>query len=119
MMDLNTYENNEKELDAEFEAFEEDFDLETGEFQVWAIGYDEDDMITDFEVCVFSSKDADEAVFFAKHLVEDEDLDSITDLATITDDVAYLGVEVEEVVEVEGVETNQGSIYHGHIIIKK
>ena len=112
----------EKEKDLEkayFEEFEEDFEVKPAEYQVWALGYDEEDMITDFEVCVFSSKDADEAVFFAKHLVEDEDLDSITDLATITDDVAYLGVEVEEVVEVDGEETNQGSIYHGHIIVKK
>lgn len=118
-MDANTYENDEKELEAEFEPFEDDFEIEQADYQVWAFGYDADDQITDFEFSLFSSKNPDEAVAYAKHLVENEDAEMITELTDIPNDVAYLGIEVEEVVEVEGVETNQGSIYHGHIIIKK
>ena len=118
-MDINTYDNNEKELEAEFEEFEEDFEIERADYQVRAFGYDADDQITDFELLLFSSKNPDEAVAYARHLVEKEDAEMITELADIPNDVAYLGVEVEEVVEVEGVETNQGSIYRGNILIQK
>lgn len=102
-----------------FEPFEEDFDVEKADYQVWAFGYDEDDQITDFEFSLFSSKNPDEAVAYAKHLVENEDVEMITELTDIPEDVAYLGIEVEEVVDVEGIETNAGSIYHGNILIKK
>lgn len=108
-----------EEPEDNFEEFEEDFDLKTGEFQVWAIGYDEDDQITDFDFPLFSSKDADEAVAYAKTLVEDAEIEMITELTDIPEDVAYVEIEVEEVVEVEGIETNQGSIYHGRLIIKE
>ena len=118
-MDINTYDNNEKELEAEFEEFEEDFEIERADYQVWAFGYDADDQITDFEFSLFSSKNPDEAVAYARHLVENEDTEMITEFADIPNDVAYLGIEVEEAVEVEGIETNQGSIYHGNILIKK
>lgn len=118
-MDINTYDNNEKELEAEFEEFEEDFEIERADYQVLAFGYDADDQITDFELLLFSSKNPDEAVAYARHLVENEDTEMITELADIPNDVAYLGVEVEEAVEVEGVETNQGSIYRGNILVKK
>ena len=102
-----------------FEPFEEDFEMGKPVFEVWAFGYNEDDQITDFDFTLFSSENPDEAVAYAKHVVENEDLDLITDLTDIPEDVAYLGIEVEEVVDVEGIDTNQGSIYHGHIIIKK
>ena len=118
-MDINTYDNNEKELEAEFEEFEEDFEIERADYQVLAFGYDADDQITDFELLLFSSKNPDEAVAYARHLVENEDAEMITELADIPNDVAYLGIEVEEAVEVEGVETNQGSIYSGNILVKK
>ena len=42
-MDINTYENDEKELEAEFEEFEEDFEIEKADYQVWVFGYNEDD----------------------------------------------------------------------------
>ena len=110
----------EKEkLEAEFEEFEEDFNMEKADYQVWVFGYDADDQITDFEVLLFTSKDADTAVAYDKSIVEDEDVEVISDHADIPEDIAYLGIEVEEVVDVEGMETNAGSIYHGNILIKK
>ena len=118
-MDINTYDNNEKELEAEFEEFEEEIEIEHDDYQVWVFGYDADDQITDFELLLFSSKNPDEAVAYARHLVENEDTEMITEITDIPNDVAYLGIEVEEAVEVEGIETNQGSIYHGNILIKK
>lgn len=118
-MYINAYDNNEKESEAEFEEFEEDFEIVKPSFEVWAFGYDAYDRPTGFEFRLFSSDNPDEAVEYAERFSESEDAEMITELADIPSDVAYLGVEVEEAVEVEGVETNQGSIYNGNILIQK
>lgn len=114
--------NDEKELKAEFEEFEEDFEIIKPDFEVWAFGYDADDQITDFEVLLCSSENPDQSVAWAKQIVEDRKfLDELLAInkAKIPENVAYLGVEVEETVNVDGVATNAGSIYHGNILIKK
>lgn len=118
-MYINAYDNNEKESEAEFEEFEEDFEIAKLSFEVWAFGYDAYDRPTGFEFRLFSSDYPDEAVEYAERFVESESAETIAELVDIPSDVAYLGVEVEEVVEVEGVETNQGSIYNGNILIQK
>ena len=118
-MGINEYENGEKEPEAEFEALEEDFEIAKPSFEVWAFGYDAYDRPTGFEFRPFFSDNPDEAVECAERFVESESAETIAELVDIPSDVAYLGVEVEEVVEVEGVETNQGSIYNGNILIQK
>ena len=118
-MDINAYDNDEKELEAEFEEFEEDFEIERADYQAWAFGYDAYDRPTGFEFRLFSSDNPDEAVEYAERFVESESAETIAEFVDIPSDVAYLGVEVEEAVEVEGVETNQGSIYRGNILIQK
>lgn len=105
-----------------FEEFEENFDLVKPDFEVWAFGYDEDDQITDFEVLLCSSEDPDQSVAWAKQIVEDRDsLDKLllANNVSVPEGIAYLGIEVEETVNVEGVATNAGSIYYGNILIKK
>lgn len=107
---------------AEFAEFEEDFDIMKPDFEVWAFGYDENDRITDFEVLLLSSENPDQSVAWAKQIVEDKDfLDRLllANNVSIPEDVAYLGIEVEETVNVEGIATNAGSIYYGNILIKK
>ena len=47
-MDINAYDNNEKEAEAEFEEFEEDFEIAKPSFEVWAFGYDAYDRLTGF-----------------------------------------------------------------------
>lgn len=118
-MDINAYDNNEKELETEFEEFEEDFEIAKPGFEVWAFGYDAYDRPTGFEFRLFVSDNPDEAVERAERFVESESAETIAEFVDIPSDVAYLGVEVEEAVEVEGVETNQGSIYRGNILIKE
>ena len=118
-MGINEYENGEKEPEAEFEAFEEDFEIVKPSFEVWAFGYDAYDRPTGFEFRLSFSDNPDEAVEYAERFAESESAETIAEFVDIPSDVAYLGVEVEEAVEVEGVETNQGSIYNGNILIQK
>ena len=111
------------ELDTkEFEEFEEDFEIMKPDFEVWAFGYNKDDQITDFEVLLCSSEDPDQSVTWAKQMIDDrkflDELLAIT-RTKIPENVAYLGIEVEETVNVEGVATNAGSIFYGNILIKK
>ena len=114
-MDINTYDNDEKE----FEEFEEDFEIERADYQVWAFGYDAYDRPTGLEFRLFSSDNPDEAVEYAERFVESESAETIAEFVDIPSDVAYLGIEVEEVVCVDGEKTDVGSIYRGNILIKE
>lgn len=119
-MDINTYENDEKELEAEveeeaFEEFEEDFDAQKADYQVWVLGYDENDNITDFEEMVYSDPNPDNAVDYAKAFIKIGMLDSLK----LPDDIAYVEVLVETVVEVDGYEVNVGNLFDDHVLIKK
>lgn len=112
----------DKDNEKEFEEFEEDFEIIKPDFEVWAFGYDADDQITDFEILLCSSENPDQSVAWAKQIVEDRKF--LNDLLMINktkipENVAYLSVEVEETVNVDGVATNAGSIYYENILIKK
>jgi len=85
----------------------DDFDLETPVYQVWALGYDENDCITDFSKLFGTFKDPDTAVKYAENLNP-----------TIPTAIAYVSLEVETVVDEDGEEENVGSIYR-RIIINK
>ena len=111
-----------KEKEEKFEEFEEDFEIIKPDFEVWAFGYDADDQITDFEVLLCSSENPDQSVAWAKQIVEDRKfLDDLLMInkTKIPENVAYLSIEVEETVNVDGVATNAGSIYYENILIKK
>ena len=50
----------------------DDFDAKDATYQVWVLGYDENENITDFEVMVDESKDAESMVEYATNYVEEE-----------------------------------------------
>ena len=50
----------------------DDFDAKDATYQVWVLGYDENENITDFEVMVSESKDAESMVEYATNYVEEE-----------------------------------------------
>jgi len=107
-----------KDLKKEDEV--EDFELVKPDFEVWALGYNKDNQITDFEVLLLSSESPDQAIAWAKKAVEDTD--TLTRLlktnnVTIPEDVTCLSIEVEETVNVDGVATNAGSIFHETILL--
>ena len=49
----------------------DDFDAKDATYQVWVLGYDENENITDFEVMVNESKDVESRVECATNYVEE------------------------------------------------
>ena len=100
------------------ELFEElnldDFYAKDATYQVWVLGYDENENITDFEVMVDESKDAESMVEYATNYVEEERYGTMT----FPDEVKYIEVLVETVVDLEDYNENVGTLFSKIIKIK-
>ena len=92
----------------------DDFDAKDATYQVWVLGYDENEHITDFEVMVNKSKDAESMVEYAERYVEEERYGTMT----FPDEVKYMQVLVETVVDLEDYNENVGSLFSKIIKIK-
>ena len=92
----------------------DDFDAKDATYQVWVLGYDENEHITDFEVMVNESKDAESMVEYATNYVEEERYGTMT----FPDKVKYIEVLVETVVDLEDYNENVGTLFSKIIKIK-
>ena len=92
----------------------DDFDAKDAMYQVWILGYDENENITDFEVMLNESKDAESMVEYAKNYVEEERYETIA----FPDEVKYIEVLVETIVELEDYTENVGTLFSKIIKIK-
>ena len=92
----------------------DDFDAKDATYQVWVLGYDENENITDFEVMVNESKDAESMVEYATNYVEEERYGTMT----FPDKVKYIEVLVETVVDLEDYDENVGTLFSKIIKIK-
>ena len=92
----------------------DDFEAKDATYQVWVLGYDENENITDFEVMVNESKDAESMVEYAERYVEEERYGTMT----FPDEVKYIEVLVETVVDLEGYDENVGTLFSKIIKIK-
>ena len=92
----------------------DDFDAKDATYQVWVLGYDENENITDFEVMVSESKDAESMVECATNYVEEEHYGTMA----FPDEVKYIEVLVETVVDLEGYDENVGTLFSKIIKIK-
>ena len=92
----------------------DDFDAKDATYQVWVLGYDENENITDFEVMVSESKDAESMVEYATNYVEEERYGTIA----LPDEVKYIEVLVETVVDLEVYDENVGTLFSKIIKIK-
>ena len=92
----------------------DDFDAKNATYQVWVLGYDENEHITDFEVLVDESKDAESMVEYATNYVEEECYGTMT----FPDEVKYIEVLVETIVNLEGYTENVGTLFSKIIKIK-
>ena len=92
----------------------DDFDAKDATYQVWVLGYDENEHITDFEVMVNESKDAERMVEYAKKYVEEEHYKTIA----FPKEVKYIEVLVETIVDLEGYDENVGTLFSKIIKIK-
>lgn len=97
------------------ENFGEDFDVKPATYQVWMLGYNEDEAITDYEVMVNESKDAEYAVEYAKKFVEEKRYESS---APFPEDVAYIEILVETVVDFEDHTENVGTLFTTTVKVK-
>ena len=90
-------------------------------YEVWATGYTADDKCTDADFFIKEFADPDEAVAYAKSLTLADVVHLTSDGKACTEDIAYLMIEVETVVEYEdedGCTTNVGTIFYKPILIK-
>ena len=92
----------------------DDFDAKDATYQVWVLGYDENEHITDFEVLVDESKDAESMVEYATNYVEEERYGTIA----FPDEVKYIEVLVETIVNLEGYDENVGTLFSKIIKVK-
>ena len=92
----------------------DDFDAKDATYQVWVLGYDENENITDFEVMVDESKDAESMVEYATNYIEEERYGTMT----FPDEVKYIEVLVETVVDLEDYNENVGTLFSKIIKIK-
>jgi hypothetical protein len=90
-----------------FEAFEEDFEAKPAMYQVWVLGYDKNEAITDFEVLVNESRDPERMVEYAKTYIDEKRYETLT----IPDNVEFIEVLVETVVDVDDCESNEGTLF--------
>ena len=92
----------------------DDFDAKDATYQVWVLGYDENENITDFEVMVSESKDSESMVECANNYVEEERYGTMK----FPDEVKYIEVLVETVVDLEDYDENVGTLFSKIIKIK-
>ena len=92
----------------------DDFDAKDATYQVWVLGYDENEHITDFEVMVNESKDAESMVEYAERYVEEERYGTMT----FPKEVKYIEVLVETIVDLEDYDENVGTLFSKIIKIK-
>ena len=92
----------------------DDFDAKDATYQVWVLGYDENENITDFEVMVDESKDAESMVEYATNYVEEERYGAMT----FPKEVKYIEVLVETIVDLEDYDENVGTLFSKIIKIK-
>jgi hypothetical protein len=117
--EINTIKDlmNDEELMSHVTEDLEDFDLEsTVTYEVWAIGYDEGSAITDTDMFIGEFADPDKAIEKAKALTLADIIHQAAEEdngAAPAENVAYISIEVETVVDDEdGEETmNVGTIY--------
>ena len=92
----------------------DDFDAKDATYQVWVLGYDENEHITEFEVMVNESKNAENMVEYAKNYVEEERYENLK----FPDEVKYIEVLVETIVDLEDYDENVGTLFSKIIKIK-
>jgi len=101
-------------MEKEFEPFEEEFEAKPAWYQVWCLGYDKDQNITDWDCFVDESRDPDTMIERAKTFIAKKQYKGLA----IPDNVVYLEVLVETVVNQDGYDENIGNYFQETIKIK-
>lgn len=115
-MTINEMMNN-PELLADITEDLEDFDANAEvNYEVWALGYDENDEVVDAELCMFTSIDRDDALNFAKKVDLADVVNLMPEEPCENCKVAKIKIEVETVIPVADDELmNVGTIFEKEI----
>ena len=108
----------DEELNELVEDYENDVNFMSQEinYEVWALGYDANDEITDAELCMFTSTDPEEAIEYAKK-VELADIVNLSGNGPCTNNnVLKIYVEVESTVQVDDDFVNVGTVYRKEVM---
>jgi len=98
-----------KHIVEDLDDFEEDTVVS---YEVWAIGYDPEDNVTDAETYFASFDDPDEAIEYAQKITLPDIICMTPDDDTESDyDISYISVEVETVVKEDEESYNVGTIF--------
>lgn len=98
-----------KHIVEDLDDFEDDAKVS---YEVWAIGYDPEDNVTDAETYFASFDDPDEAIEYAQKITLPDIICMTPDDDTETDyEIAYISVEVETVVKEAEESYNVGTIF--------
>lgn len=103
----------EKLTEGEIEEIDEleDFDTKEAVYQVWLLGYDAEDRITDFSLCVYQGKELTDALDYADRIINEE-ISYETECFEEFPENAYITLEVETVVtDEDGNEENIESVF--------
>lgn len=115
MTDIKNLMNNEELVRHITEDLDDIPEDTTVTYEVWAIGYDNDNEVTDTEMFIKDFEDPDAAIEHAKQLALADIVHQAAEEHTDTEpatDLAYIAIEVETVIEDEEGETmNIGTIY--------
>lgn len=96
------------------ENFGEDFEAKPAWYQVWCLGYDKDKNITDWDCFVDESRDPDQMIERAKAFIAEKQYSGLH----IADEVVYLEVLVETVVDFEDHTENIATLFDDGVKIK-
>lgn len=99
----------------EFEAFEDEFDAKDAKYQLWLLGYDENQNIVDWDFLVNESKDPEPMIKQARQYIDEEKFKN----RTFPDNVKFLEVLVETVVELDGMDVNVGNLFDEYVEIEE
>ena len=101
-------------MEDKFEAFEEEFEAKPAWYQVWCLGYDKDQNITDWDCFIDESHDPDTMIERAKTFIAEKQYEGLS----IPEEVVYLEVLVETVVNQAGYDENIGNLFQEALKIK-
>lgn len=96
------------------ENFGEDFEAKPAWYQVWCLGYDKDQNITDWDCFVDESRDPDRMIERAKTFIAEKQFEGLA----IPEEVEYIEVLVETVVDFEDHTENVGTLFTDSVKIK-
>ena len=85
---------------------------EPASYQVWVLGYDANECITDFEFLVHEFKDPDTAISYAKNYIDEEKYKDLEHPS----EVVYAEVLVETVVNNGDYDENVGTLFYGTVM---